>query len=414
MPVTLLRCGAPPESVEALPPETLRCVATPPDGEAIARLVIDALGEPIGLPALPLCVTPDDYVAIAVGHDVPESAALVIGVIAALTAAGIDRPRVRVVAAHPRDEATLSEGLAQETSSGVRLEVHDPAGGDDLCFAGLAKGDRPLMVNRSIFEADVVVPLSAEATAGDLTATDDAGGAYDGLFPDFFDQETIDRVRKVRTVQDASLGSETRRTTRRAESDQAGWLVGAPLVLRAVPGPGGGVAAVLAGDPEQVAERAAAASSEAWRTPLIETADVVLAIVSGGPGQQTWTAVGRALAAAERLAGPGAVLAVWSDLEEPIGEKLMRLADVEDRDRVASELAAESGDEALAAWRVLQAIDRGPVFLRSKLDADAVETLGLAPVGNAEEMQRLVGRFPNSTVLEEAQHVNFATAVEAP
>lgn len=412
MSFTLLRCGAPPETVDALPTETLRCIASPPDSEAIARLAIDALGEPIGLPPLPLCITPDDYVAIAVGHDVPESAALVTGVIAALSAAGIDRKRVRVVAANPRDEATLRDGLSQEIETGVRLEAHNPEGGDDLCFAGLTKSERPLMVNRSVFEADVVLPLSAEATAGDLTATDDAGGAYDGLFPDFFDQETIDRVRKVRTVQDAGQGPEKRREVRRKEADQAGWLVGAPLVLRAVPGPGGGVAAVLAGEPASVAEQAAASSNEAWRTPLIETADVVLAIVSGGAGQQTWASVGRALAAAERLAGPGAVIAVWSDLDEPIGEKLMLLADVEDRDRVAAELSAESGDEALAAWRVLQALDRGPVFLHSRLEADTVETLGLAPVANAEEMLRMLSRFGSCTVLEEAQHVNFDSPVE--
>lgn len=412
MPVTALRCGAPPETTESLTPDRLRCEPAMPDPERIARLAIDALGEPVGLPPLPQCVTPDDRVAIAVGHGMPAPAPLVSGVIAALAAAGIERRHIRVVAANPRDASPLEKGLEHEMSSGVTIEVHDPRGDDDLCFAGLAKGERPLLVNRTVFEADIVLPVSAESTTGEVAATDEAGGAYDGLFPDFFDAHTIERFRKVRTVNDATLGSGARQTARRAEADQAGWIVGAPLVMRAVPGPGGGVAAVLAGDPQQVAGLAGEASRTAWETPVAEPADVVLAIITGGSEQQTWASVGRALTAAERLVRPGGVLAVWSELEEPIGEQLGMLVDPDDPYAVEAELAAASGDEALAAWRILQALEGGPVFMRSRLSTEQIESLGLAPVETAEQMLRMIGRFESCTVLEEAQHVRFPDSLD--
>ncbi|QDV79460.1 lactate racemase domain-containing protein [Botrimarina mediterranea] len=406
MNVTALRCGAPPETTDTLPLERLRCEAVAPSVETIAKLAIDALQSPLGLPPLAQCVTPDDRIAIAVGHGLPAAGPLVAGTIAALAAAGIDRRHIKVVTASVRDAVPLEEALTHEVASGVLVESHDPSGDDTLCFAGLAKGDKPLLVNRTVFEADVVLPISAEATTGDIAATDEAGGAYDGLFPDFFDRETIDRFRKVRTVNDASaLGA--RQSARRAAADQAGWIVGAPLVLRAVPGPGGGVASVLAGDPEQVTAAAADVSREAWRTPLAEPADVVLAVISGGADQQTWSSVGKALSAAERLVRSGGVIAVWSELAEPIGERLALLAEADDPDELAAALAAESGDEALAAWRVLQALQNGPVFLRSLLDPDEVEPLGIAPVAGMEELQRLVNRFEDCTVLEEAQHVRF-------
>lgn len=408
VPVTALRCGAPPETTDTLAAERLRCEPAAPDAEEIARLAIDALGEPLGLPPLAQCVTPDDRVAIAVGHGMPAPAPVVSGVIAALAAAGIERRHIRIVAANPRDAAPLEAGLEHETASGVTIEVHNPTGDDDLCFAGLAKGDRPLLVNRTVFEADVVLPVSAEATTGESSAADEAGGAYDGLFPDFFDAHTIERFRKVRTVNDASLGGGARQSARRAEAEQAGWIVGAPLVLRAVPGPGGGVAAVLAGDPQRVAGLAGEASRSAWETPLAEPAEVVLAIISGGAEQQTWASVARALTAAERLVRPGGVLAVWSELEEPIGEQLALLIDPDDPYAIEAELASASGDGALAAWRLFQAIDRGPVFLRSRLEADRIESLGLAPVEDAEQMLRMIGRFESCIVLEEAQHVRFA------
>jgi hypothetical protein len=102
------------------------------------------------------------------------------------------------------------------------------------------------------------------------------------------------------------------------------------------------------------------------------------------------------------------VIVVWSELSEPIGAKLSLLADADYPDELAATLAAESGDEALAAWRVLQALQNGPVFLRSLLDPDEVEPLGVAPIANLQELQRLVSRFEACTVLEEAQHVRFA------
>jgi len=405
--VTALRCGATPETIDSLSVERLSRTPAPPDGESIARLTIDALGDPLGLPPLSRCITPDDHVAIAVGHGTPAAAPVVSGVIAALAAAGISRTRIRVVAADPRDAAPLEAGLESETAAGVRVETHDPSGEDALCFAGLTRGDKVLRVNRTVFEADLVLPISAESGAGEIAAADEAGGAYDGLFPDFFDRQTIDRFRKVRTVNDAAVGPGGRQSARRAEAEQAGWLVGAPLVLRTVPGPGGGVAAVLAGEPATVADHASQASREAWRVPLAEPADAVLAILSGGPEQQTWSAVGRALAAADRLARPGGVLAVWSELEEPVGEHLALLAAADDPSDVEAELAGHSGDEALAAWRVMQALERGPVFFRSRLDPASVEPLGLAPVASAEEMLRMLGRFETGNVLEEAQHVRF-------
>ncbi|MEQ8846511.1 lactate racemase domain-containing protein [Botrimarina sp.] len=415
MSVTFLRCGAPPETSDRLTADRLRCAADPIDPERVARLAVDALADPLGLPPLARCVTPDDRVAIAVGHGTPAAAPLVAGVIASLAAAGIDRSRIHVVAANAGDSKPLAEALADAAAAGVRVEAHDPANEEALCFAGLAKGDRPLLVNRTLFEADLVLPVSAEPTTGDSGGlADTAGGAYDGLFPDFFDQSTIDRFRKVRTVHDADLGGGRRLAARRAEADQAGWIIGAPFVVRVVPGPGGGVAAVVAGEADQVGRHANDAASRAWRTPLAEPADVVLAVVTGGPDQQTWEAVGRALESAERLVRSGGVIAVWSELEEPIGPELARLAEADDPVSVASDLSAESGPAALAAWRVMQAVERGPVFLRSRLSPDAVEPLGIAPVESEEQMLRMAGRFGDCVLLEDAQHVRFPIAAEEP
>lgn len=413
MSITALRSGAPPEAIDRLTPSRLACAHGPIDTAAVARLAVDALAEPLGLPPLTRCITPDDRVAIPVGHGTPAAGPVVAGLVAALSAAGVQPTRIRVVAATRRDAELLEGKLGEQIARGVTVEAHDPTGEDTLCFAGLTKGDRPLLVNRTVFDADLVLPVSAQPTNGATgRQAESAGGAYDGLFPDFFDRATIDRFRKVRTVQDADLGGGARLAARRAEADQAGWLVGAPIVVRAVPGPRGGVAAVLAGCPEQVARQADEAGRRAWITHVAGPADVVLAILSGGPDQQTWENVGRALEAAERLASPGGVLAVWSELEEPISPSLMRLAEADEPAEIAAELAAESGPEALAAWRLMNAVDRGPVFLHSRLPPAEIEPLGVAPVETSDQMLRMASRFGECVVLEDAQHVRFMDSTE--
>jgi len=153
-----------------------------------------------------------------------------------------------------------------------------------------------------------------------------------------------------------------------------------------------------------------------------------LAAATLGRGEKAWSrrraalVAATGLAAAAALIGPYALtlsrraelgadlerhLAVWSELDEPVGDDLARLADADDPEAIAAELAAKSGAAPLAAWRVLQAVQRGPVFLRSRLPPDTVEPLGLAPVASAAEMLRMASRFDACAVLDAAQHVQF-------
>ncbi|MEO0530039.1 MAG: hypothetical protein AAF266_05595 [Planctomycetota bacterium] len=407
MAVTVIRAGAETEVLETLPAERLAAGegTVKVDAEAIARSAIDALSDPIGLPPLGQCLTPDDQVAITVGHGLATPGPVVSGAIAALAAAGIDRSRVCVVASDQRDMKPLEEALGPESEAGVRIESHDPANDDAVCYAGIGRGDHPLMLNRTAFEADFVLPIAAHQSAFDA-GIDDGGGPFDGLFPELFDQATIERFREASVANSAAFDSEGE-SARRHESNQAGWLLGAPMVLRVVEASGSGADTLLAGDPTQVVTEANALEQRAWDTSLPEPADVVLAVLDGSAEQQTWAGLGRALVAADRLVKPGGVVAVWSELNEAIGKKLERLAEEAELSDIEAELAAEAGEESAAALRIAQALERGPVFLHCRHNAEQIEALGLAPVESAEQMLRMIHRFESCTVLEGAQHVRF-------
>jgi nickel-dependent lactate racemase len=409
--ITALRLGAAKPVTLTLSAESFPLSAAELDREAIQGEVARALGEPLGFPPLGQSITSDDHVAIALGSATPSAAAIVAGVVAELERCGVLRERIAVVVSDPRDaQAVRAELAALDPELGgaqVMVESHDPADETQLCFAGLMTSERPLMLNRRLFDADVVLPISTE-----LPTNGPDAGVYGGVFPDFCDRATIKRLRRVRSIAKAQAARAPRKpgatTARQRDADEAGWLIGAPLVVRVVPGYGGGVASVLAGDPQQVARRAREIGERTWSTPLPEPAELVVAVIGGGPEEQTWSSVGRAVEAAEAVAVPGAALAVWSDLDESIGPALGKLLAADDRERVAADLESDFGAEALAAWRLVQALERGPVYLRSRLRDDLVEELGITPLHGPDELLRLASHYPTRIVLDESQHVRFA------
>lgn len=394
-----LRQGA--ASIETLTAAALAAPTDASDARGVREAVEAALAAPLEFPPLDRAVTPDDHIGIALGEGTPDAAAVVAGVVSALAHAGLRRDRMAVVTADPIEADALAESLADEVAAGVVFEAHDPADDEALCFAGMTRREQPLMLNRRLFDADVLLPVSAErpAEAGD--------GPFDGVFPSFCDRETIDRVHRVRSLATARARGGEHAAARRREADEAGWLFGAPLVVRVVPGATGAAPRVVAGDPRAVARSAGETGRAVWEADLPDAAALVIARL--GP-RRGWRDVGAALAAIDPLVAPGGCVALWTDLDEPVGAELGRLARADEPLRVARELDEASGASALAAWRVAQALDRGPVFLRSRIAADVVEDLGFTPISDEAELLRLAGRMGRSVLVDDAENICFRVA----
>ena len=373
--------------------EQLPTASPAPNSEAIQTAIIEALNAPLGFPPLEQTLTLDDLVAIAIGPGTPAKNALATGVVTALEQAGVTRDRITVVVASTKDAESLD--LPR-----IKVEVHDPTDDDMLCFTGLTKHDRKLMLNRSLFDADVLLPITTLGPRDGLNE-----GPFFGVYPDFCDQPAIDRFRRVRSVVAALAREGDHAAVRRREVEEAGWMFGAPLVVGVVPGSSGKVSEVVAGDPTSVGERLQSAFQETWSKSVSEPANLVVATLGGDSTEHTWSAIGRALETTERLASPGGVVVLWTDLDEPIGPALSQLLDAEDFDRLIPTLSEEAGEEALAAWRLMQALERGPVFFKGRLPAPTIERLGMAPVADTDELNRLVQRHGSCVLLEEAQHV---------
>jgi hypothetical protein len=187
--------------------------------------------------------------------------------------------------------------------------------------------------------------------------------------------------------------------------DEAGWLLGVGMIVSVVPGAGCGVAAVVAGDPETVAQTAADASRAIWVRTADRQGDLVIAALSGDEREQSWENLARALIAAAPVLRPGGAIAVCTELTTPPSGPMNRLLEAVDFGDVQDALAQDDPVEAYPAVVLAQALDAGPVYLRSRLPADVVESLGMTPIEDDEELARLAAGRDHCIVIEDAQRI---------
>lgn len=361
----------------------------------VAGVTAAALKSPVGFPPLSQAVVPGDHVAIALGAGVREAADVVRGVVDALERAGVGREAVTIVTGDRRQANALREQLEDLTSTGCVVVGHVASDDDALCYLA-AVGDEPLMINRQLFEADLVIPVGC----GRAETSRDARGPYEAVYPRFSDLLTQQRY-----AQADALDAPTSQAVRRGETDRAGWLLGAALVVQVTPGRGGGVAQVVAGTPQEVADRVKETCAAEWDLAVQQPASLVVATIAGGAEEQTWDNVARALHAAARAADlDQSAVALCTQLDEAPGGALRKLiAAGGDLERAAG-LQNEQSDDAAAAWEIYKALCRGPVYFMSQLEREVVEDMGMTPVENAAELTRLAERSASCVVLNEVQH----------
>lgn len=361
---------------------------------------IAALNDPVEFPPLAAGIVPGDRVAITIDESAPRVGEVVRGALRALEQAGVEREAISVVAT---DSATLTacrDANSGEEIDGIRFVVHDPDDSENLCFVGLTKKGHQLKVNRTVFDADLVLPIGCARPNG--------RGAYESLFPRFCDAETIGRYRTP-----AHIESFADQEARLRETNEAGWLIGVPMALEVVPGSGETIMKILAGEPQAVARQSETISRRRWAFESPQRVDLMIATITGGPESQSWASIGRTLATAENLVAEGGAVAICSNLSESLGPSLGRLVGSPDLDAAARKIFHSRDADSWPAWQIARALQRGPVYFLSQLDSETVEELGLAPVERVDDLARLAARSESFVVVEDSQNAAVTLADNA-
>ncbi len=83
----------------------------------------------------------------------------------------------------------------------------------------------------------------------------------------------------------------------------------------------------------------------------------------------------------------------------------MRLREAVDFGEVQRELSRDEANQAHPALVLAKALEEGPVYLRSKLPSEAVESLGMTAIESDAELARLAAGRAHCIIIEEAQRL---------
>ena len=173
--------------------------------------------------------------------------------------------------------------------------------------------------------------------------------------------------------------------------------------MQVVPGPEGTVAAVVAGDPLAVAEHTQQLCEQLWSfsVPRRGSRDCKHNRRTIGTNLGKYRP---GLAAIEPLVEEEGAVAICSDLDAGPGHSIGQLINNPDIDRVALAVRNDHSPDSWPAWQLARAMQRGPVYFLSQLESDDVEDMGLAPVENLEELERLAVGRESCIVVDDSQY----------
>ncbi|MGA2035572.1 MAG: hypothetical protein ABSG68_25260, partial [Thermoguttaceae bacterium] len=250
-------------------------------------------------------------------------------------------------------------------------------------------------------------------------------------FPAFSDEKTLARFRlapptgPLEMDPETARGSGCRNGAKRGahkrcrapfpgllahEVEHVAWLLGINFTVQLVPADGERILQVLAGHSEAVERRGRQLYQAAWNYSVARRASLVVAGVEGGPRQQTWEALGRAMEAAAALVEEGGAIAVCCDLGGELGPAMRRLAKTRSRESALRQIRKTRPGDALPALQLARVLQRDHVYLLSRLDPCDVEALDMVPLAGPAELARLTRQHPSCILLSNASRAMVSVA----
>ena len=361
--------------------------------------VTAALEQPLDFPPLAQTATPGDRVVLACDAEVPQLPEIIAAVVRCLMGAGIGPDGITVLRTKTDRHVEASHPchlLPPDVQERITVVAHDPQQRNQMAYLATSESGEPIVLNRALTDADIVLPIGCITSRKEV----DYHGIHGTVYPTFSDAEAQAQFRSLKLLNHRI--KDKKRLVK--QCNDVGWLLGLNFTIQVVPGPGDRILHVLAGQYTAVRRQGRDLYQAAWTSTVPSQASLAVVAIEGGASQQTWHHFGRALATAESLVEDGGAIAVCCELATPPGAAVQRLVRASSRPEALKAIAKDRPEDALVAAQLADALDRGEVYLLSRLDETLVEDLEMAPLVKPDDLVRLVQRHPSCIVVSNSPY----------
>lgn len=366
--------------------------------QSAVELCRNSLLQPLGLPELARCVVPGDSVAIVVDPETPHVIDLLVAVYEQLQS--LPKSGIAISLLLPQDPSNtnwsrLTEQLPLHLQQQLIIHVHDPAETAQLSYlASSANGER-VYLNRRVTDADLLVTIGVVCFDSLLGYR----GTTSSVFPWFSD---VDAIQQARKQGHPELTPEQPRPYRQLV-DEVGWLLGSQFTVQVIPGPDAAPLAILTGLPEDVMASGKEFVERIWHLKPRKLVDAVVLSVPAD-ALSGWKQFGTALEQATQMVQDGGRIIAIADLPIPEGPAATMLRRTQEPDELLKPLRRDSVEDSVEITQLINALSQARVYLFSRIPPEIVEELGMIPIEDAAELQRLTAAAESCVALPSANY----------
>ena len=301
--------------------------------EALQEAIAAAFDTPHNFPPITQAVLAEDQIAIAVEPDTPCGWQVACLVAQRFVDQGSAPTQITIVCSEPVPETKWN------------CVQHDGTDEEQMAYLAVDQQGVPLYINRTLFEADIVVPIG----------TGDGGRRRCSICPTYCSVETQNHIARQKPKIVNSIA-------RMIDNN-----LGVFWQVRIVTEPGDQVVKVLVGESEAVLEASSELGNQVWNVDVSEPSNMVLATIES-PASQSWWNLRRARSNADALVAEGGSIVICTDLG---GRPPTTWPNPDEAD------TAKAKDSELR-----EVFQRRLLFLASRLTQEPTERIGFGFVEN--------------------------------
>jgi nickel-dependent lactate racemase len=361
----------------------------------LVEVANNGLNNPTEFPALSDTIFSGDTLAIAVEPDLPKCGELLHALLSYLrTNTLLSANDITIVYGGNTNQfksLTLPEQLAGIFNDDLNFEVHLPEESEKQAFLATAENGEPIRFNKTLVDADIVIPLSVQLP----NTLSDHSGFYHCLYPTFADHAAQSQTSKDSTLNETQPSQDAITTAE---------MLGVQFIIKVTPGIGDEIAGFAAGEIKTLASQL---DSSEQRYPAWDAAQLTVGTISGHTSCNSWETIARALNTLADVTLESGTIVLCTEMAEEMPSILNALRAPDSPEDIEYHLEQQASPHLQIARTLFQLRDLFHICLLSNHNPAEVESLGIAPIEDVAQIQKLVDASPSVNCIIDAHRITF-------